>query len=223
MATLSEKQIQEIDRFVKSKYVDYYDIQIELVDHLASEIERLSEETPSIPFEQALSGVYKSFGIFGFDDIVNEKLKASYRAFHRIQVKSLRRLFRMPDLLISLLALGFLIQCHRVFSFDWLFGIVSAISVTMAVAGGYRLYKIRSSKGFKLSCFKSYSLYQSLVVAVVYLNLYVGQMLSYWGGSWASVWYLSLAWITWIWWWASYRAAYDLFCEQKTRYPMAFS
>ena len=36
---LNQIEIEQIEAFVKSKYVDFYDIQIELVDHLAWAIE----------------------------------------------------------------------------------------------------------------------------------------------------------------------------------------
>lgn len=63
---LSQEQIADLFSFVKRKYVPYYDLQIELVDHLATSIEQKMTVNPSISFESALRETYKGFGITGF-------------------------------------------------------------------------------------------------------------------------------------------------------------
>ena len=67
---LETKHIDQIEAFVKSKYVDYYDIQVELVDHLVSAVETELEQFPNLNFEKVLLSKYKAFGIFGFSDFV---------------------------------------------------------------------------------------------------------------------------------------------------------
>jgi hypothetical protein len=51
---LTHSQIQYIHDFVKRKYVDYYDVQIELVDHIATAMEEKIELNPKLDFYTAL-------------------------------------------------------------------------------------------------------------------------------------------------------------------------
>ena len=73
---LTEAQIEKLFAFVKKKHVPFYDLQIEIVDHLAQRIEDEIDSTPDLEFEPALQKVYDGFGIFGFAHIVQERQKA---------------------------------------------------------------------------------------------------------------------------------------------------
>jgi len=63
---LTEKQTEELYIFTRQHFVEYYDVQTELVDHLANDIEQISEENPNLSFEEARDKSFKKFGIFGF-------------------------------------------------------------------------------------------------------------------------------------------------------------
>lgn len=76
MKKLTEKEIKILFDFTKKHYVEYYDLQLELVDHLACGIEEQWSQDESMSFEDALNKEFKKFGIFGFSDIVdNRKLE----------------------------------------------------------------------------------------------------------------------------------------------------
>lgn len=99
---LTNEQIDALFKFVKSKYVDYYDVQLELVDHLASEVEQKMATNPAVSFETALQQVYSGFGIFGFSDLVEQKQKAVNKRSRLLWWEYVKRLFRLPLLLGSL-------------------------------------------------------------------------------------------------------------------------
>ena len=44
---LTEEQIHELYKFTKKHYVEHYDVQTELVDHLANDIEQVWVEYPN--------------------------------------------------------------------------------------------------------------------------------------------------------------------------------
>ncbi len=62
---VNQEQIASLYAFTKKHYVEFYDLQTELVDHLANAIEAQWENNPEIPFEEALQIEFKKFGIFG--------------------------------------------------------------------------------------------------------------------------------------------------------------
>jgi len=63
---LNTSQIEYLFEFVESKNVKYYDVQHEIVDHLASSIESLMANDENITFEQALDKTYNKYPITGF-------------------------------------------------------------------------------------------------------------------------------------------------------------
>ncbi len=75
---LSKDQIDQLFAFTKRKMVHWYDLQVELVDHLAERIEEEMNADPKLSFDAALAKVYAGFGIFGFAKIVQERSKSLY-------------------------------------------------------------------------------------------------------------------------------------------------
>ena len=50
MSKLTPTQIQSIFDFTTTKYIKYYDVQLELVDHIANRIEELQTEDVQLTF-----------------------------------------------------------------------------------------------------------------------------------------------------------------------------
>lgn len=99
---LTNELKEQLFAFTKKKQVHYYDVQVELVDHLASSIEDEMEQDPKLSFESALQKVYKRFGIFGFTHVVQEKQRAVEVLNKRIWKSSFKSFFTLPKLFLSL-------------------------------------------------------------------------------------------------------------------------
>lgn len=85
MATkLTTEQINRLYSFTREHFVYHYDIQSELVDHLANDIENQWIENGTLDFETALDNAFKKFGIFGFGDVVEEKTSSLTKRYHKI-------------------------------------------------------------------------------------------------------------------------------------------
>lgn len=102
MFKLSENNIQELYKFTEQHYVEWYDVQTELVDHLANGIEAQYEENPSVNFEEALNKEFKKFGVLGFSEVVEEKTKALNKYYRRLVWQSFLNYFKLPKLLLTL-------------------------------------------------------------------------------------------------------------------------
>lgn len=100
---LNEKQIEQLFEFTRKHYVEYYDVQVELVDHLASSIEHELELNPSLSFDEALNVVFKRFGIFGFSDVVENKSSAVWKHQNKLWLKLFTNQFKLPNVLKSIL------------------------------------------------------------------------------------------------------------------------
>ncbi|MEP5132812.1 MAG: hypothetical protein ABJQ64_09610, partial [Nonlabens ulvanivorans] len=61
---LNDSQIEDLYAFTRKHYVEFYDLQTELVDHLANAIEDQWELKPHLSFEDALQIEFKKIGVF---------------------------------------------------------------------------------------------------------------------------------------------------------------
>ncbi|MDP5081340.1 MAG: hypothetical protein NWP87_01700 [Winogradskyella sp.] len=112
---LTELQIQQLYSFTQKHYVDWYDVQTELVDHLANGIENELEENPSTTFESALNSEFKKFGIMGFNDVIEEKTKALNSYYRKLVLKNFLNFFKLPKIILtSFLAWVFYLGLHNV-------------------------------------------------------------------------------------------------------------
>lgn len=76
---LSQEHIDKLYVFTKKHGVKYYDLQTELVDHLANDIENILKLKPHLTFEQAKYKATIKFGIYGFSSFINEREKALHK------------------------------------------------------------------------------------------------------------------------------------------------
>jgi hypothetical protein len=99
---LTQEQITQLFDFTRKHYVEYYDVQVELVDHLASSIETEMEQNPNLSFEQALNKVFSGFGIFGFDGIAQTKGDAVAKQQRKLWQQKFLELLQWPNLIKSI-------------------------------------------------------------------------------------------------------------------------
>ena len=98
---LTKNQIEELYKFTRKHYVYYYDVQSELVDHLANDIESAWVETPNLSFEEARDKSFKKFGIFGFMDVIEAEQKQMSKRYRKIIWRFFSEWFTMPKLLTT--------------------------------------------------------------------------------------------------------------------------
>lgn len=108
---LTTEQIQNLYAFTKKHNVEWYDLQTELIDHLASDIENIWQKEPSLTFEQARYKAIIKFGVKGFSKFVNEREKSLTKKYNKLNLKYFIAYFKLPKLLftLSLVAILFLI------------------------------------------------------------------------------------------------------------------
>ena len=105
MKKVSPEEIEMIFAFTRGHYVEYYDVQTELVDHLANGIEMQWEANPDLVFEEALEKEFQRFGIFGFMEVVEERQKAMEKKYLRLLLKETQSLLKRPSILLPVIVL----------------------------------------------------------------------------------------------------------------------
>ncbi len=103
---LNKQQIDYLYEFTRQHYVEYYDLQTELVDHLANSIETQWQENPKLTFDDALKIEFKKFGIFGFMDVVEKRQITLNKKYNKIVWKHFKAFFTLPKIIGTLGAIG---------------------------------------------------------------------------------------------------------------------
>ena len=98
---LNQVQIQELYKFTRAHFVEHYDLQTELVDHLANGIELQWKQNSGLSFEQAKQKEFKKFGVFGFMDVVAARRKALSKRYWKIIFRFYKEWFQFPKVLLT--------------------------------------------------------------------------------------------------------------------------
>jgi hypothetical protein len=98
---LNQTQIDQLYLFTRQHFVEYYDLQTELVDHLANAIEAQWQLTPTRAFDDALQIEFKKFGVFGFSDVVQERHVALEKKYRKIVWSHFKTFFQLPQIILT--------------------------------------------------------------------------------------------------------------------------
>jgi hypothetical protein len=115
---LSAEQIEQLYAFTRQHYVEYYDLQTELVDHLANAIDAQWELNPKLSFNEALQVEFKKFGVFGFMDVVEKRQAALQKKYHKLVWNELKNFFRWPKIIGTLATIGIVFYGLKLFQQD---------------------------------------------------------------------------------------------------------
>ncbi len=110
---LTAEQIERLYQFTRQHYVEYYDLQTELVDHLANAIEEQWQQNPKLSFENALQIEFKKFGVFGFMDVVEQRQSALNKKYNKLVLNELKTFFSVPKIIGTISAVGIVFYLLR--------------------------------------------------------------------------------------------------------------
>ena len=99
---LTTEEIDYLFTFVEQRDVKYYDVQMELVDHFATAIEKHWEDNPKLTFDEALRLEHKQFNKYDFNRIIEEKERVLKNKYVRLQWKYVLEYFKLPKVLMTI-------------------------------------------------------------------------------------------------------------------------
>lgn len=103
MRKVSSEEIKKLYQFTRKHYVEYYDLQTELVDHLANGMEEHWRENPNLSFDENLKLEFKKFGVFGFSDVVAKRKSAMEKKYWKLVGKEIKLELIKPKTLFFVL------------------------------------------------------------------------------------------------------------------------
>ena len=174
---LTSEQIDRLYQFTRQHYVEWYDLQTELVDHLANSIEAQWKENPKISFEDALQIEFKKFGVFGFMDVVEQRQLALNKKYNSIIWKHFKAFFTIPKIIITacIICVTFFFLKSLLFKADVvliIFGII-VLSFYFSIIYFSRKNKKASQLTNKKWLFKEIILGRSSLVGMTYLPIQI--------------------------------------------------
>lgn len=98
---LTSEEIGALHAFVRKHYVEFYDVELELVDYLANDIETQWQKDTQLSFEQALEVAFKKFGVFGFSDVVELKVNQLYMSYVKMILREVGSFLTVPKIIFS--------------------------------------------------------------------------------------------------------------------------
>lgn len=152
---LTEDEVDRLFAFCTRHYVPEYDLQVELVDHLASGIEEQWAENPDLPFPVALNKTFDGFGIFGFSKIKSQKEKELRRKYRKLFWKYTLEFYKLPKILLTIALTTVLFTAYRLINnFFWLTISLMAIAIIFIIGYKYwyypKTYKVEVKKPLML-------------------------------------------------------------------------
>lgn len=97
---LSKTQIQDLFAFVRKHYVEHYDLQTELVDHLANGIEEQWKEHPERSFKDARLREFRKFGVYGFEDVIRKRSWVMEKRYWKHIFRFFKEYFKPPKIFL---------------------------------------------------------------------------------------------------------------------------
>lgn len=134
---ISAGQLETLHAFIKKHYVEYYDLQNELADHMANAIEERWAVTPGLTFDDALQQEFKKFGVFGFTGIVEQREQALTKRYHKLMWGYFKQFLKLPYIMLTL-AMVFAVFKIMEYSMFW----YSVLEIAIMLFGGYKIIAI---------------------------------------------------------------------------------
>ena len=137
---IAASQIEDLYAFTRAHFVEWYDLQTELVDHLANDIEAIWQEQPTLSYTEARDFSFKKFGVFGFMDVVENRQKAMGKTYRKYLFLELKKWFEWPQIIATL-------ALFLIFLMSFLSSISKPLLVTFYLAGifwaVYKLFRLK--------------------------------------------------------------------------------
>jgi hypothetical protein len=73
--SLNRDQIEQIKKFIHSRGFTHIEVEMEILDHVATAVEEALQKHPQKPLHRAIKEIHASFGVMGFSHFEDQKIK----------------------------------------------------------------------------------------------------------------------------------------------------
>ncbi|MBS1666658.1 MAG: hypothetical protein JST58_04705 [Bacteroidetes bacterium] len=173
---LSDQYIEILHQYCECKGVKYYDVQTELVDHLADAIIKSQKEHPELSFREQIAKVDAQFAPDEFALITKNKSKAIRKKYFSTFKEELYSYTRLPKILFLFFLYALLLSLHAYSQYFYfilqllpLYLTISFIARKKRLKISYGLYLFDSKK--PLLSLKSIKWVYEKIIIVTYIPI----------------------------------------------------
>ena len=158
---LSKEQIDQLFTFTRQHYVEWYDLQSELVDHLANAIETEWQENPKLSFDEVLNKEFKKFGVFGFMDVVEKRQAVLGKKYNGLVWYHFKDFFGVPKIILTIAMALVLFSILKISQYsEW---IVMGLYLIMILFTFYEIFKNNKSRKEKKQAREKRWLFEEII------------------------------------------------------------
>jgi len=168
--TLTPDQITQIKAFISKRGFTYPDVQLEIIDHVASRVEELMTENSTLTLDKAISITHGEFGIMGFSVFEDSMIQNLQKKFFRLFIKIFISYFHWKYIPLMAAAVYIIDKLYIAINNPGYFvaGVFVALLITLTVTG--ITYEARYKKYNKMLTMRMGNSY--LVVCAAIYNLW---------------------------------------------------
>ena len=153
---LTNEQIHYVSNYIESKDIKWYELQVELTDHMVSSMEELWEQNPDLSFEQVQENTFKKFTKPELKAIEKQRRQILLEEYHVVQRKMVANYLKFPKIIGSILLV--IISFKLSFYFEnpdkYVFALFLS-SYVFAIPMLYYFYKNRKTNGKRFLAIES--------------------------------------------------------------------
>ncbi len=98
---LTKEQVRDVDGYLWSFGIKYYDVRAEIIAHFASKLEERLDEYSALNFKQEIVKIHLEFDENGFKYFLEQKKKSVKKKFDVLTLKHLKTFFKLSKIIIS--------------------------------------------------------------------------------------------------------------------------
>lgn len=173
---LTKEQLLEIKAFVEKRGFAYLDVQLEILDHVASAVEEKMNNDSKLSFETALTSTHAGFGVLGFSVIESGVVKMLSKKYGRLFWENCKIVLRLKYVLIPIFVVFGIYKLQEIVTNRLQF--MSILIFCLIILAFIRVVFSFKGRGYKkLMSYKISSTYMPLAgMCLVYLNIFVGRV-----------------------------------------------
>ncbi|WP_158840029.1 hypothetical protein [Polaribacter sp. L3A8] len=98
---LSKEQLLQIDNYIFSCGIKYYDVRTEIVDHFANILEEKLAKNPNLDVKKEIINIHRNFSDRSFSKLLKEKTKSVHKKFYKQSFKHFVSFFKLPKIIFT--------------------------------------------------------------------------------------------------------------------------
>lgn len=168
---LSSSQIEYVNQYIASKDIKWYELQMELTDHLVMEMEQIWEQNPELSFHQVMNQAERLFGRNGFKEVENERMEILRKQYRKQHFTLVKEYLKFPKIVLSFLAVFLIYKMSFYFETASYIKFFSGILLITSIISIFNWFRYRKIKGNSLLSIETAYVLNNSSVSLAYFSL----------------------------------------------------